>query len=447
MALDILGPASAQNSITTRPAPVVTYGATRTWFKACSSLTTQDGTQVTNDWLNAILAQFRTAFDGTGIVEDNGDDMLLRAIQSAGIRYGTDIGTPNALVVDFSPAVTALAPPLFLAVLVANDITGAATIDANGLGNIQIVGNDGKPTQALQMLAGQIAFLACISSSKFQLLNPAPVALQADTTFYVNGATGSDTLYDGTSATVSGSHGPWATPQHAADYVTQFNLNGHNITIKVADGATYGAIKAGAVEGSGQVLWVGNPTTPGNCVINGVNQTAISVAGATHSFNGFKVQTSGTPTTDGLNGFGCAPGSNVVAQNIEYGSCGGSHNRLVNATMGLGGSVKISGGSAGNAFSFGAFLECDELSFGNFGSFTGAASTWTFVGTPAFGTAFYCLSGLSSAIWGTTTTVVGGCTGPKFSISQNSILTTGGQGLSALPGSSAGTISSGAQYS
>ena len=74
MALDILGPASALNSVTTRPSQTTTYGATRSWFKACSSLTAQDGTQLTNDWLNNVLAQFRQAFDSTGIVEDNGDD-------------------------------------------------------------------------------------------------------------------------------------------------------------------------------------------------------------------------------------------------------------------------------------------------------------------------------------------------------------------------------------
>lgn len=270
--------------------------------------------------------------------------------------------------------------------------------------------------------------------------------LTTNTVFYVNGATGSDS-FDGTSPTISGGHGPWATLQHAANVISLFNLNGFNITINVADFTTYGALSALPVSGAGQVFWVGNASTPGNCIVNGVNSSAITVAGTAHNFNGFKVQTSGTVVNDALNGIFAPPGSNVTVSNFEYGTCSGSHNRLINATMNLAGtSVRITGGSAGNALSFGAFLECDELSFGNFGGFSGGTLTWTLVGTPAFGTAFYCLSGLSSAIWGSTSVVTGSATGSKFNISQNSILTTGGQGQSALPGSTAGTISSGAQY-
>ncbi len=90
MALDILGPASALNSVTTRPAQTTTYGATRTWFKACTSLTAQDGTQLTNDWLNNMLAQLRTAYDGIGITEDNSDGMLLACFTAVRDYYLID---------------------------------------------------------------------------------------------------------------------------------------------------------------------------------------------------------------------------------------------------------------------------------------------------------------------------------------------------------------------
>jgi hypothetical protein len=142
MAVDLLGPASALNSVTTRPAQAVTYGATRTWFKNCTSLTSSNGTELTNDWLNNILAQLRTAFDGMGIVEDNGDSMLLRAIESIGIRYGTDIGSAGALVVNNTLPVAALANNLFI-VTVAHTCAGATTCNIDSLGNKAVVDANG----------------------------------------------------------------------------------------------------------------------------------------------------------------------------------------------------------------------------------------------------------------------------------------------------------------
>jgi hypothetical protein len=57
------------------------------------------------------------------------------------------------------------------------------------------------------------------------------------TNFYVNASTGSDSLYDGTSATVSGSHGPWATITHAVVQISTY-FSASQVTINVA-GGTY----------------------------------------------------------------------------------------------------------------------------------------------------------------------------------------------------------------
>ena len=175
MAVDLLGPASAINAVTARPAQAVTYGAIRTWFKNCSSLTSADGTELTNDWLNNILAQLRTAFDGTGIVEDNGDDMLLRAMESIGIRYGTDIGAVNVLAVTFSPPVTALSLKLTLAVLVGTTNTQSATINPNGIGNIAITMPDGSPLIGGELSAGHIALFS-FNGTSLDLLSVPPSA-------------------------------------------------------------------------------------------------------------------------------------------------------------------------------------------------------------------------------------------------------------------------------
>jgi hypothetical protein len=84
---DILGPAAAGSAVapTVRPTPPLpnVVGAAPTYFKDCTSVESSDGSEVTAAWLNAITMQFRTAFSGMGIIADNADDMLLRAIQQA----------------------------------------------------------------------------------------------------------------------------------------------------------------------------------------------------------------------------------------------------------------------------------------------------------------------------------------------------------------------------
>jgi hypothetical protein len=84
---DILGPAAAGSSVapTVRPTPPLpnVIGAVPTFFKDCTSVEASDGTEVTAAWLNAVTMQLRVAFQGMSILEDNADDMLLRAIQKA----------------------------------------------------------------------------------------------------------------------------------------------------------------------------------------------------------------------------------------------------------------------------------------------------------------------------------------------------------------------------
>lgn len=83
MPLDILGPASAINSTTTRPAETRIFSVSDTFFRPCSPGAT-DGTAVQAVFLNGVLQQLRRAIRGMGVTEDNADDdMLLKAIQAA----------------------------------------------------------------------------------------------------------------------------------------------------------------------------------------------------------------------------------------------------------------------------------------------------------------------------------------------------------------------------
>lgn len=81
---DLLGFANALNAVTARPADARVFGAVDTWGKNCSAPGANDGTQITADYLNGVLAQLRRAIRGMGVTENNADDdMLLKAIQAA----------------------------------------------------------------------------------------------------------------------------------------------------------------------------------------------------------------------------------------------------------------------------------------------------------------------------------------------------------------------------
>jgi hypothetical protein len=171
MTVDLLGPASL-NAVTTRPARDTSRGSTDTWFQDCSTSTSTDGTAFTADWHNDILAQMRTVIVDAGVVQDNADDMLWRAIQQIGIRYCVDSGTASALVVANTPPVPAYRAGLALAVKTAAAPTGATTIVVDGLASASILNVDGYPLIGNEWPAGRVIFLLMDDSLHFRLIAP-----------------------------------------------------------------------------------------------------------------------------------------------------------------------------------------------------------------------------------------------------------------------------------
>ena len=142
MAIDLIGPASDQ-SVTTRPGRIITRGTADTWFKDCSSSDANDGTSFGADFFNDVLAQLRTAMRSAGIVLDNADDMLWRAMQSIGLRYADDTGSAGHLVATYSPVVGALYKGLAVLVGAAADCSGATDFTPNGLATKSVTWPDG----------------------------------------------------------------------------------------------------------------------------------------------------------------------------------------------------------------------------------------------------------------------------------------------------------------
>lgn len=452
MSVDILGPASAANSVTARPAQTTTYGASRTWFKSCSSLTAQDGTQVTADWLNNMLAQMRTACDGAGIVEDNGDDMLWRAMQSVGIRWGVDAGAINALDVTFGLAIPTLAVPLYMAVVVGNTNGGPATIAIRDTTNgyratLPIVDNSGQQLGAASLMKSQIAFLSLLpGATAVQLMNPAVRVLQASTNFYVNSATGNDS-YDGTAAVVGGGHGPFKTINRAVAQTQLYNMNGFDQNIFVADspGAPYDPVYLPPTNGGGTVNLIGNTATPANCPITSTASqgSAISQGGGLYTVTGFRLSSgAGGDYGIGLGGGQCQIG------NLQFGPCGLAHICAANSGSQIqieaGAQITIETGAntivghiwiAGSA-GLGVPNPPGPSGYPNV-TILGAVSLGSWVVAQDLGQVQLHYNAVTGAA---------NVTASKYIASMNGTIESLGGGTSYFPGNTAGTTSLGGQY-
>jgi len=94
MSENIVGPfGSGVQETTVRPTDTGPASeAADTWFRDCTSPTSDDGTSIPAVWLNKITALMRRAIRGRNVTEaPTDDDMLLKAIQSAD-RIAVNIG-------------------------------------------------------------------------------------------------------------------------------------------------------------------------------------------------------------------------------------------------------------------------------------------------------------------------------------------------------------------
>src|SRR6185437_14674165 len=127
----------------------------------------------------------------------------------------------------------------------------------NGPGNVQDNGN--LATLESQFEAALIQYL----SAYYQKI------LLVNTTFYIDQSIGSDTLYDGTSDTISGTHGPWATISNAVAVMATLNLNGNTATIQLANAGTYSVLLNIAAPSTGTLIIRGDPASQSSYILSG----------------------------------------------------------------------------------------------------------------------------------------------------------------------------------
>jgi hypothetical protein len=367
---------------------------------------------------------------------------LARGVQSGHLTYAADAGTTNAYAITLAPPLLTYAAGQRWAIKIANTNTGPSTLNINGLGARQIIYPSGGALVGSEMVAGAVITLID-DGAALQLQNVAANVLSAPKTYYCNSVTGDDSLHDGTTATISGIHGPFKTVNRALKQAWTWNQNGFGISIVLADG-TYDPFQlTSPPNGAGSIAIVGNQTSPASCTIHSTSGEAITVFSSGYHLSGLRVQTD-APGVYPHNGTGVrVVGSTLSVSSFEFGACVTCHVESGGASsVGFYGSANglpseyynVSGDSP-------IHISCGTNSVVNFNGCNlntiGARS----IGVWARSSGLAIIQGAYSS-----QTLGGAVTGQKFDVSGNAVIDTGGQPVSYFPGTIAGVSSTGGQY-
>jgi hypothetical protein len=393
---------------------------------------------------------------GIGLTPTNSDlTQLLHSLKKIDVfnvfKSAVNAGTASAWIANVPSIIDTLAAgvafwfkPTFAAV-------GITTLAFNGVTN-QVVRNDG--SQIIQGLFPATAWLLMLfDGTVWQIIAGATggtglggSTLTAPQFFYVNGTTGNDTTFDGTSATVVAGtpHGPYATIQMALNQVPKYNLNGYSITIFVAAG-TYARGQLTPVNGAGSIFVTGDKVTPSNVQVNGVNSSAFLGSGTVGQWQieGFSVSASGSAPGDPIAGVCCAGGAQkILIGNMIFRACGQAHIWVAD------GGVVVNVASCGWTVTGGA------------GSFMGTQTAGSQIvanpsGSPSLTIAnavTYTNCFVNSASLGlismafTSITGAANVTGTKYLATLNGVIYSFGNGVNYYPGTVGGSLSNGGQY-
>lgn len=255
--------------------------------------------------------------------------------------------------------------------------------------------------------------------------------LTANRTYYVR-TDGSDSN-DGLSNT---SGGAFLTIQKAINITASLDISIYNVTIQVASGTYTGNVLVnGPFVGSGNVSIVGDTSTPSNVLISTTSAACVTVQNnGSLSVGGFKLRT--TTSGDGIDV--ASNGTVTIVGAVEFGALasGSVHISAANGGKLLnigGGNIIVSGGAY-------AHIYAQQL-----GGVVYAGVTVTLSGAPTF-SSFFAGANNMGFFRSAGVTYSGSAAGPRYFAAANSVIQTDGAGVSALPGNSAGTTSSGGQY-
>jgi hypothetical protein len=396
---------------------------------------------------------------------DDGDlHQLAKSIQSTLLWSDDDAGTANAYQVTQTPAPTAYFKYLTVVCRIGNSNTGPSVLNVNALGpkpirhpadNSELAGGELKQNAIACFIFDGTIFHLVWSSGGVSSSGGSggTIYLQKPITFYVNATTGDDVNFDGTTAAaVAGTiHGPFKTLQKPSNVINNYNLNGFNVTVNVADG-NYASFVLPSPSGAGTVNWLGNHANPGNVLVYSDNRTAINGSQTGNQYiDGFKLRSTGVYTV--YNDPLCCFYLSGNASTVWFGSMefNGSPGAMVSvgrsASLSFGAAPNtyvISGSSLGNPSWLGAF--CYAFNGGNIGDGTVSPPTITITAAISVGYGFMVAGINACAQLFANFAGAGNVSGPKFNASLNGVINSSGSGVNYYPGSVAGSLSSGGQY-
>lgn len=378
-------------------------------------------------------SMIRLTYDGTNFQMTGylGTGTNTNTVTSAGIPYIADSGTVNALIGTFSPAITGgtQIAGLTLAIKLANTITGACTINVNGLGLKNVFTGDLQNPPSSVFVTGEVLIIE-YDGTQYQIVNTSSAAYRkplANTTIFVNASIGND-ANDGVSNT---SGHALATITGGINKAFGYAPSQFTITVVVEPG-TY----------SEQVIW---PTWAGpnitvdglvtsNVVVNSPNGYCFLVQGPnTATIKNLTVQNSGT-----LNNccFMAATGATIFTQNTASNGAVAVFGAINGATIWPG--VHTFSGSCTCLY---FALDGGSINLSN------VQHTFSTSIAVSFATAVAIANGTiavnSAAIPFINPSFVSGA---KFSGQLNGVVNTNGQGINYFPGTVAGNLANGGQY-
>lgn len=267
-------------------------------------------------------SMIRLTYDGTNFQMTGylGTGTNTNSVTQVGIPYIADSGAANALIGTYSPAITGgtQIAGLTIAIKLANTITGACTINCNGLGTKPVTTGDLQAPPNGVFVAGEVLILE-YDGTQYEIANTSSLTFRkpaANTTIFVNGAIGSD-ANDGVSNTVGHA---LATQGAAMLKAYAYAPSQFTITIVVEPGTYNEAVFTPLYAGP-------------NVIIDGLNAASVTTSSGNNSC--YVVQGPNTLTVRNVTvtNSGVYPWHGFQAQN------GATMNCDHTVSLGLGGSV------------------------------------------------------------------------------------------------------------
>ena len=372
---------------------------------------------------------------------------LAKSIQTGRVNYALDTGSKNLLSIALTPAITEYIDGMRVYVRVGIDNDGPAVISINGLTGKNIVRRGGGILEAGDLRGEYVALIIYNEGhNNFELYGASFAAgggggvpiLGANSNLYVNGTTGSDTLYDGTTPTVAAPHGPFKTIQRAMVETFKYGPSVYTMTINVAAGTYPERVYTPGVIG---------PTT----VISGAGKTSTFVTGVNndHTFTSRNANQLWITNLCASTGTGTGPPccfASIGGATLNTNECanGYTYGYVFSAYAGY---IYIQN------HTFNSGVNCMEVYAAFFGGFIGfgANGVHTFLGpmNVSAGVAVAASNGsIAVGMVGYQTIFInpGYVTGTKFYCDMNGIINTQGQGLNYFPGNVAGVEQRGGRY-